>query len=34
MIVLGYAGRDPASFDTLVELAELVGIAASTRTGG
>jgi acetolactate synthase-1/2/3 large subunit len=28
VMVLGYAGRDPASFDVLVELAELVGIGA------
>lgn len=28
VMVLGYPGRDPQSFDTLVELAELVGIAA------
>jgi benzoylformate decarboxylase/acetolactate synthase-1/2/3 large subunit len=28
MMVLGYAGRDPASFQHLVELAELVGIGA------
>jgi acetolactate synthase I/II/III large subunit len=28
MMVLGYAGRDPASFDVLVELAEVVGIGA------
>jgi acetolactate synthase I/II/III large subunit len=28
VMVLGYAGRDPASFDVLVELAEVVGIGA------
>ena len=28
VMVLGHAGRDPASFHTLVELAELVGIGA------
>jgi acetolactate synthase I/II/III large subunit len=28
MMVLGYAGRDPGSFDVLVELAEVVGIGA------
>ena len=28
IMVLGYAGRDPASFDVLVELAEVVGIGA------
>jgi benzoylformate decarboxylase/acetolactate synthase-1/2/3 large subunit len=28
VMVLGYAGRDPASFDVLVELAETVGIGA------
>jgi benzoylformate decarboxylase/acetolactate synthase-1/2/3 large subunit len=28
VMVLGYAGRDPASFHVLVELAELVGIGA------
>jgi acetolactate synthase I/II/III large subunit len=28
VMVLGYAGRDPASFDVLVELAEAVGIGA------
>ena len=28
VMVLGYAGRDPASFQHLVELAELVGIGA------
>ena len=28
VMVLGYAGRDPACFDVLVELAELVGVGA------
>jgi acetolactate synthase-1/2/3 large subunit len=28
VMVLGYAGRDPASFDVLVQLAETVGIGA------